>query len=146
MLRCRLFSNKHNIMTYTTTRTKKKRLTKTILLLLLPLIPFLTTAAVANSFETCDYNGKMMRCKRSFKNGIVKLTWQDGVTDHYQLVKRTTNTTSEWRDSRGGLWNSLAYAGNLILVNQSNNNTVITGGTRTQCLHNWKLGKICEGN
>ena len=142
----KIIFKKEAIMAPTNTRAKRTCLTTTILPLLFPLIIFLPTAAGANNFETCDYNGKMMQCKRSFKNGVVKLTWQDGVTDHYQLVKRTTNTTSEWRDSRGGLWNSLAYAGNLILVNQSNKNTIIIGGTRTQCLHNWRLGKICTGN
>lgn len=117
---------------------------------LLHLVPLLitTSAAVtqADGFESCDYNGRAMRCKRTFNSGVMTLTWQDGMTDRYQLVHRTTNTTSKWRDSRGGQWNSLAYSGRLILINPNNSNTIIIGGTREQCMHNWKLGKVCGGN
>ena len=117
------------------------------LLHVLPLLMIVSpTATHANGFETCDYNGRAMRCKRSFNNGVVTVTWQDGITDHYQRINRTTTTTLKWRDSRGGQWNSLAYSGSLILVNPNNNNTIIIGGTRKQCRHQWKLGNVCGGH
>ncbi len=105
-----------------------------------------STQAIANDYEECDYNGKIMRCRRDWSSGTMKVTWEDGITDSYTLIDRTTTTTSTWKDSRGGIWNSLIYSGSVILTNASNKNTIIFDGTRNECLKDWKLGNICGRN
>ena len=104
-----------------------------------------STNAVADVYQTCDYNGKVIRCKREWSGKQMKVTWEDGVTDSYRLVNRTTNTSAEWKDSRGGIWNSLMHAGSMILINSCNKNTIIFDGTRKTCLHKWRLGSVCIG-
>lgn len=105
-----------------------------------------STHAIADEYQTCDYNGKVIRCKREWSSKQMKVTWEDGITDSYRLMHRTTNTSAEWKDSRGGVWNSLTYAGSMILINSSNRNTIIFDGTRKTCLNKWRLGGVCVGN
>lgn len=106
----------------------------------------LLTYAVAGDYQTCDYNGKVIRCRRDWSGKTMKVTWEDGIIDSYRLIHRTTNTSAEWKDSRGGTWDSLMYAGSMILINSSNKNTIIFDGTRKMCLNEWRLGGICVGN
>ena len=105
-----------------------------------------STQAIANDHEECDYNGKVMRCRRDWSSGTMKVTWEDGITDSYNLIDRTTTTSATWKDSRGGIWNSLIYSGSMILRNASNKNTIIFNGTRNECVKDWKLGNICGMN
>lgn len=50
--------------------------------------------------------------------------------DSYRLIGRTTNLSAEWKDSIVGIWNSLTYTGNMILIDSSNKNTITFDGTR----------------
>lgn len=102
-------------------------------------------ASIANQYSPCDYNGKSMGCTREWSNGSMRIRWKDGVSDTLRLLQRTTSTTAIWRDSRGGRWNSLDYAGGTVLTNPANRNTIIINGTRSRCLSEWRLGEICNG-
>jgi hypothetical protein len=116
--------------------------------LILPFL-FLTGLSVlpiyADGFGVCDYNGKQIRCRRDWSNGLMRIAWEDGIADSFRLVQKTTTTTAAWRDSRGGEWQSLSYGGSTILVNRANKNTIIVEGTRQQCISEWRLGGICAG-
>lgn len=97
----------------------------------------------ANEFIACAYNGKSIPCRQEFLQGELRIVWQDGVSDNYKLRESTTTTTSTWVDARGGIWNSLTYAGNIILVNSKNGNTIVVGGSYEDCIGKWNLGNVC---
>lgn len=105
---------------------------------------FIAAHGISNDYQACDYNGKAIRYKREWSNQLMKATWEDGVSDTYRMISRTTNTTATWKDSRGGKWSSLDYAPGMILINSSNKNTIIFNGTRKICLQEW-LG-VCLGS
>ena len=84
---------------------------------LLLMLVFSQGSVSANEFITCAYNRKSIPCRREFLQPGFRIVWQDGVSDNYKLRESTTTTTSTWVDARGGIWNSLTYAGNIILSN-----------------------------
>jgi hypothetical protein len=97
---------------------------------------------------TCSYNGRSIRCQRSFlckqaPCNSFSLTWADGAKDTYKLVSRSSRTSATYSDSRGGKWNLLAYAGSFILRNPANGNTIIFDGSFSTCKNEWQFGDLC---
>ncbi len=118
-------------------------MTLKILSPLLLMLAFGQGTVSANEFIACAYNGKSIPCRTESLQGGFRIVWQDGVSDNYKLRESTTTTTSTWVDARGGIWNSLTYAGNVILFNSKNGNTIVVGGSYEDCISKWNLGNIC---
>lgn len=110
---------------------------------LLLMLAFGQGTVSANEFIACAYNGKSIPCRTEFLQGEFRIVWQDGVSDNYKLRESTTTTTSTWIDARGGIWNSLTYAGNVIFSNSKNGNTIVVGGSYEDCISKWNLGNVC---
>ena len=110
--------------------------------------PLLAQTLGNEAWVNCSYNGRNLRCRRTFLCSSApcnrfRLTWSDGISDTYTLIRTTTRTSSIYRDPRGGEWNLLSYAGSFVLRNPANGNTIIFDGSQQDCSKVWQLGSIC---
>lgn len=97
---------------------------------------------------TCSYNGKSIKCQRSFlckqaPCNSFSIKWADGAKDTYKLVSTSSRLSATYSDSRGGQWNLLAYAGSFVLRSPANGNTILFNGSYNTCRRIWLFGDLC---